>query len=89
MEFGFEPVCDRLRTSFEPADVLEFGFYSALTKTFVSNSLARSFATSELLTLTGSLAENFRNSAVFYTAVVPENRILTVETARNFSVNPT
>jgi len=27
MEFGFEPVCDQLRTSFEPAIVMEFGFY--------------------------------------------------------------
>jgi len=27
MEFGFEPVCDQLRTSFEPASVMEFGFY--------------------------------------------------------------
>jgi len=27
MEFGFEPVCDQLRTSFEPASVIEFGFY--------------------------------------------------------------
>jgi len=26
MEFGFEPVCDQLRTSFEPASVMEFGF---------------------------------------------------------------
>jgi len=26
MEFGFEPVCDHLRTSFEPASVMEFGF---------------------------------------------------------------
>ena len=25
-EFGFEPVCDQLRTSFEPASVMEFGF---------------------------------------------------------------
>jgi len=23
---GFEPVCDQLRTSFEPASVMEFGF---------------------------------------------------------------
>jgi len=27
MEFGFEPVCDQLRTSFEPASVMESGFY--------------------------------------------------------------
>ena len=26
MEFGFEPVCDQLRTSFEPDSVMEFGF---------------------------------------------------------------
>jgi len=26
MEFGFEPVCDQLRTRFEPASVMEFGF---------------------------------------------------------------
>jgi len=26
MEFGFEPVCDQLRTSFELASVMEFGF---------------------------------------------------------------
>jgi len=26
MEFGFEPVCDQLRTSLEPASVMEFGF---------------------------------------------------------------
>ena len=26
-EFGFEPVCDQLRTSFEPASIMEFGFY--------------------------------------------------------------
>jgi len=26
MEFGFEPVCDQLGTSFEPASVMEFGF---------------------------------------------------------------
>ena len=25
MEFGFEPVCDQLRTSFERASVMEFG----------------------------------------------------------------
>jgi len=27
MEFGFEPVCDQLRTSFGPASAMEFGFY--------------------------------------------------------------
>ena len=27
MEFGFEPLCDQLRTSFEPASVMEFGLY--------------------------------------------------------------
>ena len=26
MEFRFEPVCDQLRTSFEPDSVMEFGF---------------------------------------------------------------
>jgi len=26
MEFGFEPVCNQLRTSSEPASVMEFGF---------------------------------------------------------------
>jgi len=26
MEFGFEPVCDQLRTGFEAASVMEFGF---------------------------------------------------------------
>ena len=30
MEFGFEPVCDQLRTSFEPAIVMEFGSYKRL-----------------------------------------------------------
>ena len=30
MEFGFEPVCDQLRTSFGPASVMEFGFYVAV-----------------------------------------------------------
>jgi len=24
---SFEPVCDQLRTSFEPASIMEFGFY--------------------------------------------------------------
>ena len=27
---SFEPVCDQLRTSFEPASVMELGFYRAL-----------------------------------------------------------
>jgi len=27
MEIGFEPVCNQLRTSFESASVMEFGFY--------------------------------------------------------------
>jgi len=32
MEFGFEPVCDHLRTSFEPASVMEFGFYDNFSR---------------------------------------------------------
>ena len=31
MEFGFEPVCDQLRTSSEPPSVMEFGFYRRST----------------------------------------------------------
>ena len=38
MEFGFEPVCDQLRTSSEPAIVMEFGFYYARPCTFVDIS---------------------------------------------------
>jgi len=30
MEFGFEPVCDELQTSSEPASVMEFGFYAGV-----------------------------------------------------------
>ena len=38
---SFEPVCDQLRTSFEPASVMEFGFNS-LTVTHTSHSSSRS-----------------------------------------------
>ena len=38
MEFGFEPVCDRLRASFEPASVMEFGFYWPTTLILAGSS---------------------------------------------------
>ena len=37
MEFGFEPVYDQLRTSFEPASVMEFGFKRLMRKLAVDN----------------------------------------------------
>jgi len=40
MEFGFEPVCDQLRTSFEPASVTEFGF-NAVTESAELGSSSR------------------------------------------------
>jgi len=49
MEFGFEPVCDQLRTSFEPASIMEFRF------NYYRHSVCLSFHLSVILAYSCSL----------------------------------
>jgi len=55
MEFGFEPVCDQLRTSFEPASAMEFGFYGARPTMHCQWDDSAVFAFLSLVTLTFDL----------------------------------